>query len=542
MNSSLLIISQNRDDAEKVRTMLTGTVHEIHVCQPSSLPSPAELPGLFLLLSTDDRVDLTQQIGYQQFPGHIPLLVIGEPQKNNEAERLKSPQHLVDYMSGPLDRNVLFAKVQFMKQVAKLGEEHTNYLQGHNKFLDWFTSHDGLTGLYNRHHFNKIFGHEYEKAVNAGKDLSILVLDIDYFSEINRSCRHSFGDFVLNELSARVTKSTRQEDLCFRFTGGDFVVLMPEADLATARQTANRIRNATCQKTFSRNETERNVTISIGIASTLTHHPHSKDEIINMAEMALYQAKAEGRNRCCIYAPSENKPLKTATSQRNLESLKTTISRLLEKTRNSAIASLQLLAKDIAGEEHRQHLEKVTHYTGIFGKQLGLTPTIIQTLQNAIILQSSIRLLMHSELISKPIQLDESDRRILKDLPYKIAEVTEIFDYFDNERAILLTRSENYDGTGFPDGLSGDEIPLGSRIISIVDSFAAMDSDRPFRSKLDPKSILEELKNEAGKQFDPVLVLKLIDIIEDNNLLELSSEQLQQSRTELINTYPELRI
>lgn len=542
MNSSLLIISQHLEKAEKYRVMLTGTEHEIHISHPSSLPAPESLPGLFLLVTTSEDANLHHLTANKQFPGHIPLLVLGTPHKTAGVRAQTSPHRLIDYLDKPQDNHALSVKIQFMQQVAKLGAEHASYLQSHNKFLDWFSSHDGLTGLYNRHHFNKTFRQVFETAVANEKNLSILVIDIDYFGEINRTCSHSFGDFVLNELSARLTTSTGQEDLSFRFSGGDFVVLMPDADLQTAQRSADNLRNVCSQKPFNSFDTTKKVTISIGIASVRAHLPNSEDEFINMAETALYKAKADGRNRCCIFSPLDNDELNSPTSQRNLESLKITINRLLEKTKNSAISSLQLLAQDIAGEEHREHIKKITHYTSLFGNRLGLPPTIIQTLQNAIILQSIIRLLMHNDIISKPVKLDEAERRILKDLPYKIAEITEIFDYFGHERSILLTRSENYDGTGFPDGLSGDEIPLGSRMLNIIDAFAAMDADRPFRRKLAPSSILEELKNEAGKQFDPMLVLRLIDIIEKNNLLEVSSEQLEQSRTELLNTYPELRI
>jgi diguanylate cyclase (GGDEF)-like protein len=389
-----------------------------------------------------------------------------------------------------------------------------------------------LTGLYNRHHLNKTLHSQYLLARDSGSDLSLLVLDIDCFNEINTAFGQSFGDFVLNEMSARLTDSTRKEDLCFRRSGGDFVVLMPEVDLDGAKNTAEKIRQSCIGKPFCRKEMKREVTLSIGVASRKTHHPASADEFINMAETALFKAKADGRNRVYIYGPRGAAP--SEIRQLDFESIKVRINRILEKTRHSAVSSIQLLARDVAGPGHREHIERVTNYTDLLGRQLGLPPAIIQTLQNAIILYTSIRHLIHNDLLSQRYRFSESDWKTLQDFPYKLSEIVEIFDYFAHERLILLTRSENYDGSGYPEGLKGAEIPLGARIISIVDSFAAMKADRPHRRRLEPDAILHELKTEAGKQFDPFLVLKLLDIIQRDNLLEVSDVDIAEFRAELL--------
>ncbi|WP_163337024.1 diguanylate cyclase [Desulfopila sp. IMCC35008] len=540
MNSTILFISREKAEADKYSTILTKSSYNvIHATQlPGQLLEPKPFLVIFrqsegFFFSTDSELLSTPT---------IPVLLLDSLQEVPIALLNGTNTNLLDYLAEPVAHDHLLAKIQFLKKVSKLSSEHAGYLQSHDTFLDWFTSHDGLTGLYNRHHFNKTFHQEFEKALRESKPMSMLVLDIDFFNELNRTYGHSYGDFVLNELSARLTGSTRENDICFRFTGGDFIVLMPDCDLATAKQAAEQIRHNCITKPFSRNDISRKVTISIGIANTVSHQPVTGDELVNIAETALYTAKASGRNRSCVYEPQDNKSIYQGQREGSLNELKLTISRLLERTRKSAISSLQLLARDIAGEEHRVHIDKVAWYTNLLGKQLGLTQPVIETLQNAITIQASIRLLMHNELISKPVQLDEADRKILKDLPYKIAEITEVFSYFDQERSILLTRSEKYDGSGFPDGLQGDEIPLGSRIINVIDSFAAMDAERPYRPKFSPQSILSELKEQSGRQFDPFLVLKLLDIIEHKNLLDIDPDLIKQTRSDLISSHPELRI
>jgi HD-GYP domain-containing protein (c-di-GMP phosphodiesterase class II) len=111
-----------------------------------------------------------------------------------------------------------------------------------------------------------------------------------------------------------------------------------------------------------------------------------------------------------------------------------------------------------------------------------------------------------------------------------------MFDYFAEERNVLLSHSERYDGTGYPLGLKGDEISLGARIFNIVDSLAAMSSERPYRRKLSPPEIIEEFKKEAGKQFDPYLVVQILTVIKRHNLFNLDADYLDRSRQDILNS------
>jgi len=119
---------------------------------------------------------------------------------------------------------------------------------------------------------------------------------------------------------------------------------------------------------------------------------------------------------------------------------------------------------------------------------------------------------------------------VINDLPYKLAELTQHFDYFSNERNMLLCQGEHYDGNGYPEGLAGEEIPLASRIFSLADGLAAMSSDRPHRNRLSPSEILHELARGAGTQWDPSLVLLTLDILREQHFFPLDEELLSQTR------------
>ncbi len=503
-----------------------------------------------LLIVHSEQEGMDDVIQNEIIPPQTPLLILCPGDSLPAWMRARSDSQLVDWLQLPLARQAVFDKIHFLFQVHAQAQTLENYkierealnnqldeyqksIQHHSEYLNLLSNRDGLTGLFNRRHFAKILHREYQRVMEEDDDLSLLLLNIDYFNEINKSSGLGYGDFVLNELSARLTKNNRATDTCFRYSGENFIVLMPSTDLDTAMETAEKLRSICKDKPFDNGQIKKKLTISIGISSLRVHQPNDHEELITMADQALYIAKAEGRDRVAAYRSAKHSTL--SSSEKNFISLKKTISRILDKTRTSAISSLQLLAKDAAIEEHQNHIEQTKKYVQIFCEHLRLPPSIIETFKNAITLHTSIHHLLHTDIICKKNSLSNDDRQTINDFPYKLVEVTQLFDYFSNERTILLYHGERFDGSGYPEGLRGDAIPLGSRIFNLVDALVAMNSDRPYRPKLPPQQILAELVKYAGRQFDPFLVLKLIDVIEKNDLFDLDEQDYAKARKGLLN-------
>lgn len=491
-----------------------------------------------IIITPDSPVLLDTIVADRNIPEHIPILVLGTSDVPPSPLTLQDEKRLIDFLPLPVSQNLLRYKLLFLNNINTISAGYYGTLNSHKDILDNLSKRDGLTGLFNRRHLTETLKNEFQHALTVNGELSLLILNIDYFNEINRSSGLKFGDAVLNEMSARLTINTRDSDTCYRFSGEDFVVLMPQANLELASQTGEKIRTACSSKPFIHYEKQKSITVSIGIASIKTHALGNHDELISMAETALYMAKAGGRNRVHALAPSGTN--QEYSAQQSLANLKETINRILDKTRSSTISSLQLLAKEIAGTKYKNHIDRVSLYIELLGEQLGLPPSLIITFQNAITLHNSIRFFLHNDLLDKESTLSKGERKVMDDLPFKLTEITDIFDYFANERTLLLSHSERYDGNGGPHGLKGNEIPLGARLFNIVDSLAAMNSDRPFRPRLPPDSIVDELVNEAGKQFDPHLVLHTLNMIRENNLLDLSPDRLKQIHQNMINNFPEI--
>lgn len=503
---------------------------------PGMRPSPEEYRKAALILTGNDPEQLQALLQLPSLPGSTPILILIADETIPSPPILKNATtRLIDFLVVPVSQEIFRRRISFLCQVQKISAEHHAHSATLDKQLKALSTRDPLTGLFNRRHLTTNLREIVETAKKNSSHLSLLIFNIDFFNKVNKSSGLHFGDFMLNELAARLTIASRDIDTCYRFSGEDFVVLMPGADLDQAYHIAEKISNACSAKSYSHNGRKQRITISAGIASLLAHKPDSHDDFITMAETALFMAKAYGRNRIHIYSPQNTK--EELSSRKSLTFLKETLNRTLEKTRNSVIASLQLLAQNVAGPEHQAHISTVSHYVTLLGKQLGLPEQHIQTFQNAITLYNSFRSLLHNDLLAKPGKLSHDERKTMGDLPFKLTELTDIFDYFANERNVLLCHGERYDGTGHPHGLKGEEIPLGARIFSIVDAVAAMNAERPYRRRLTHGEIVEELKKEAGRQFDPFLVCQVLTVIEKNRLFDLDPHVLQQARQEVFASF-----
>lgn len=502
------------------------------------VPSPEELSRTTLILCTTADAAIQPLLEDPALPLSTPILFLGTWASLPPLFQQYHDKLLLDCMVVPVPLEIFLHKISFLNKLQKMSAEHHVHSTTFSRQLDALAIRDGLTGLYNRRHLTSNLMQAMEIAKSAGEDLSLLLLNIDFFNTINQTSGLQYGDFILNKMAARLTTSTRTKDTCYRFSGEDFIVLMPDTGLDEAKKVAEKIRRACSEKPFTRGRTTQNITVSMGLASLLTHNPTSHDDLIHMAETALFSAKAKGRNRLQIFnhlsSPSQ------LTPRKSMAFLKDSLQRIMERTRISAIASVQLLAKNIAGPGHQVHAATVTRYVTLLGQQLGLPAHHIDTFRNAITLCNSFRALLHNDLIGKSEPLSLQDRKTLDDLPFKLTELTSMFDYFSNEREVLLCQSERFDGTGHPRGLRGDEIPLSARIFTIIDAVAAMNAERPYRRKLTPEEIIIELNKEAGKQFDPFLVAQVLTVIEKNKLLNLDNKVLQRARENLFSSYPEV--
>jgi diguanylate cyclase (GGDEF)-like protein len=161
---------------------------------------------------------------------------------------------------------------------------------------------DSLTGLFNRRHAQVRLSQEYARWRRSGLSFCVLLFDLDHFKDINDSYGHPTGDAVLRAVAGRTSRCLRTPDMLGRFGGEEFIVLLPETDLAEAATVCERIRQAIEAEPVLHGAHMINVTASIGVAQ-VHQSAVTQDEVVRDADRALYEAKATGRNRLVIAQP-----------------------------------------------------------------------------------------------------------------------------------------------------------------------------------------------------------------------------------------------
>jgi two-component system cell cycle response regulator len=224
---------------------------------------------------------------------NVPILVLvsdGDKRKLNQALEMG----VNDYLTRPVDKNELIARVR--TQLRK--KRYADRLRHNVQLSLEMAITDQLTGLHNRRYMSRHLDTLIESAKKSAKPIAFLILDIDYFKAVNDTHGHDMGDEVLSEFANRISANVRGIDLACRYGGEEFVVVMPDTDMALACSVAERLRRGVeCEPfSISRPPGKLKITISIGIAGS-EGPDDSADALLHRADQALYRAKRDGRNR-----------------------------------------------------------------------------------------------------------------------------------------------------------------------------------------------------------------------------------------------------
>lgn len=240
-----------------------------------------------------DPLRLCSQLRSLERTRYIPLLIIAE-QGDDEMVVRALDLGVTDYLMRPVDPNELVAR-----SLTQIRRKHCNdQLRASVKQTIELAVTDGLTGLHNRRYLDNHLKLLVDRAIARGRPLSICITDIDRFKSVNDTYGHDAGDEVLRDFAHRVRSTVRGADLACRFGGEEFVVVMPDTPAEAATAIAERLRTMVEDRPFALPNTEipLSITASLGIA-TLNPAGDTAEALLKRADMALYQAKNNGRNQ-----------------------------------------------------------------------------------------------------------------------------------------------------------------------------------------------------------------------------------------------------
>jgi diguanylate cyclase (GGDEF)-like protein len=356
---------------------------------------------------------------------------------------------------------------------------------------------DELTKLFNRRHFDEQFKAEISRHGRNNQILSLLMLDLDSFKTYNDIFGHPSGDKLLGEIGKIINSSIRNGDQAFRYGGDEFVVLLPQTREKDAFIVAERIRENVMNRMVTEDTTVR---LSIGLAS----YPVDgllTDEIVTVADTALYYAKSTGGNRTCLSS--------------NIISSETAVSG--GNARVSSLSTVYALASAVDAKDHYTygHSRKVRVYAVTLAEAIGLPADAVSRISTAAVLHDIGKIGIPDKILNKEDGLDREEWDAIKTHPRIGANIAGNVPSLAPCRNGILYHHERWDGTGYPEGLKGDNIPIDARILAIADAFAAMTSSRPYRGTMLDEEAIKELEKEKNKQFDPKLIDIFVNIVKN---------------------------
>jgi len=222
------------------------------------------------------------------------ILLTAKGEKDDIIEGINAGAN--DYITKPFESEILIAKINALVKLKELQDE----LEKKNKLLENLAITDGLTGVYNYRFFYQKLKEEFERAKRYETPLACIMMDLDFFKNINDKYGHMVGDTVLIELATKITENIRKNDVFARYGGEEFVLLLPHTSENGAYNEAERIRKAVENFHFSHVE-EGEVKISLGISNYPADYINTPDDLLKCADTALYKAKKSGRNRTVIF-------------------------------------------------------------------------------------------------------------------------------------------------------------------------------------------------------------------------------------------------
>jgi len=502
----------------------------------------------------DISVDQDAPVTAQQLPEALP-----DPPVRTEAQKGKT--HWLDWAviaSIALVAGVIFgARRQRHPHISKLdlqtrsgdsreethasGPPVTPHVDAANSPMEEAIT-DALTGLKTRRYLMEALDEEWRLSARSGHPFSVIMLDLDGFKNVNERGGQAEGDRMLAAVATVLDARSRQSHVLARCTSDEFAVLLPETNTHQAEILAERLRAALAGDNVLR---AHHVAASFGIA-TFPDHGRIPEEILKAAYSGINLAK-RCKGNCVKVAPPTLKP---GIAERNERLLMAYLDAAVKgiysvtpdtgigdspsglklsddgsRTASATVAQMKPLLNSMAalafaveakGPYMKGHAQAVSRLAARIATQLGLSPAEVEEIRLGGLFHDIGKLHVPESVCNKPDLLTAEEFEIMKTHAASGAKMLGPLNSKVIE-SIVLHHHERYDGKGFPDGLAGESIPLGARIVAVAECFHNMISELPYKSARTFEDTLAELRRCSGTQFDPKVLMAFLDWLQIYN-------------------------
>ena len=383
---------------------------------------------------------------------------------------------------------------------------------------------DGLTGLHNRRYFEEEAQKEVLRAQRQNQKFTVIGLDLDHLKQINDQFGHSCGDIAIKTVADVLKRNARSIDTAARMGGEEFNILLPGVDHSGGMVAAERIR-----KTIEEVEIEviGHITASIGVA-TFGEHSDNLNELLELTDQAMYSSKKNGRNRVTLANPDNLESWQDIAVDSFMEILKNKkihidksysdkMSKMLSKVTpdHDALYTVSDMLAEIYNPNHREGSakEKIV-VANLLAKRFELSKEDTDRLKIAILLYDIGNMMLPKEILQKRTPLSEEEKDLIKTHPLLAAkDILKPISNIQDVIPIIEHHHENWDGTGYPSNTSGQNIPLCSQMVLIIDAYFALVEPRPYRNAKTKEEALEIIKEGINKKWNAKIAEEFIQII-----------------------------
>ncbi|MGH2920105.1 MAG: HD-GYP domain-containing protein [Solirubrobacteraceae bacterium] len=349
-------------------------------------------------------------------------------------------------------------------------------------------SHDGMTAVLRIEVFREQLADALRRARRGGWQGALIVLQVDRLADIHREHGFAGGTALLGAVVAAMRAGTRGGDPIGRVDHDRFAVLLREGDEAGARACVARVVGDIAMLAAGR---VHGVSASAGVA---LFGPGDDDAVLvfDRADRALQAAQHGGGGRAVI-AARDGDEIGVSAKLHRRDAVEALAVALLERDRYTG-----------------EHSESVVDMAAAVARNVGLSAAHIDDVRAAALLHDIGKVGIPDAILNKPGPLTPDERTVMAEHPVIGERILRSIGGFAAVADIVRHEHESFDGSGYPDGLVGDQIPIGSRIILACDAYHAMTSDRPYRARMSHADAFAELNRCAGRQFDPDVIAALI--------------------------------
>lgn len=381
---------------------------------------------------------------------------------------------------------------------------------------------DEMTGLLNRKYFYEVLNEELEK--NREASLALAIINVDDFKLYNQLYGVKEGDLCLQRIADIIRSSVGESGYTARYGGKEFAVLLPGYDLFSARNMVESIAKQIYVMNNRRTDMKlKAVTVSAGI-SAAPYAARNVKELMENVDLAVYHVKHNGKNGIQVFDMMFRN-----NSEGNNTRNHTHIYQEYEST-------IYALTAAIDAKDHYtfSHSNNVAYYATSLATTLGMNEDMIEIIRQAALLHDVGKIGIPEYILNKEGKLTGEEYEIIKGHVEASIDIIRHLPSLDYVIPAVIGHHERYDGKGYPRRIAGEDIPLTARILCVADSFDAMTSKRCYKKAFPIEVAREKLLQDAGRQFDPDLVYKFVECLDNGSITLVKAEETVDNLKEIL--------